>query len=113
LGELYWNFGVAGALIGMLLLGLLLGWINGVCDMSTGASVTRLLILATTIYQTAVRFEGSVAAEYAVWIRSIVGILILHRLFARRGALAGVAVAPVCNGQGGSPALPKFPNLLR
>jgi hypothetical protein len=113
LGELYWNFGVAGALIGMLLLGLLLGWINGVCDMSTGASVTRLLILATTIYQTAVRFEGSVAAEYAVWIRSIVGILILHRLFARRGALAGVAVAPVFNGQGVSPALPKFPNLLR
>jgi len=113
LGELYWNFGLPGALLGMLLLGMLLGWINGVCDMSTGASVTRLLILATTIYQTAVRFEGSVASEYAVWIRSIVGILILHRLFAARGARPGVAAAVAAGPGTGTLALPKFPNLLR
>jgi hypothetical protein len=115
LGELYWNFGWPGVVIGMFLLGTLLGWINGLCDMSAGSSVTRLLILATTIYQVGIRFEASIASEYAVWIRSVVGILIMHRLFARRSA-APEAISNSSSSDAKASydvSLPKFPNLLR
>ncbi len=114
LGEMYWNFGWPGAIIGMTLLGMLLGWINSRCDMSTGSSVTRLLMLGITIYQLGVRFESSIAGEYAVWIRSVAGILILHWLFARRRALDDTAMTSVSNTANVSDgALPRrFPNLL-
>jgi hypothetical protein len=114
LGELYWNFGWIGALAGMLLLGMLLGWINRLCDMSTGTSVTRLLILGITILQLCVRFEASIATEYAVWLRSMLAILLMHWVFAPKRAASTAA----------SPSEPRtslaavlrdgpFPNLLR
>ena len=114
LGELYWNFGWIGAITGMLLLGMLLGWINRLCDMSTGTSVTRLLILGITILQLGVRFEASIATEYAVWLRSIVGILIMHWMFARKTETPAIgsrsesiaAVSPVV-------PVPHFSNILR
>jgi hypothetical protein len=83
LGELYWNFGWPGALIGMSAIGLLLGFIGKRCDLSERRSVTRLLIVAITIYLICVRFEGSIAVNYVVWIRSLAAILLLHWLFAR------------------------------
>lgn len=115
LGELYWNFGWPGALLGMLLIGLLLGWISSLCDMSKAVSVTRLLILATTIYQVAIRFESTIAAEYAVWIRSLVAILIMHWLFYRRGAVPrAISTTPAGDTRTSCDApLPRFPNLLR
>jgi hypothetical protein len=130
LGELYWNFGWSGALAGMLFLGLLLGWINRRCEMSERQSVTRLLILAITVFQTSVRFEGSIAGEYSVWIRSVIGILIMHALFARRArpqpvepmsraaeALSPAAPSAIARLETPRSARaippPKFPNLLR
>jgi hypothetical protein len=117
LGELYWNFGWSGALMGMLGLGLLLGGVNGLCDLSTGPSVTRVLLLAITIFETGVRFEGSIASEYEVWIRSVAGILILHMLFAQRG-LRRSGTQFIASSAGSVPegvsiaASAKFPNLL-
>jgi hypothetical protein len=114
LGELYWNFGWIGALMGMLLVGLLFGWINRLCDLSTGRSVTRLLILAVTITQLGVRFEASIATEYAVWIRSIVAVLLLHWAFARRGATPPAAAdASSTNELAPTRQQIDFPNLLR
>lgn len=84
LGELYWNFGWPGVLLGMALIGGLLGWINARCDLSAQPSLTRLLLIAVTIYSLCVRFEGSIAVEYIVWMRSIAAIALLHLLFARR-----------------------------
>ncbi len=110
LGELYWNFGWIGAIVGMALLGLLLGWVNRLCDMSQATSVTRLLILAITAYQLCIRFEGTIATEFAVWIRSVVGILVMHWLFARStGLQAGSSefAGPVSRDRS-----LKFPNLL-
>ena len=83
LGELYWNFGWPGVLLGMLAIGALLGWIGGRCDLSEHATVTRLLVVAVTIYSLVVRFEGSIAVEYTVWIRSLAAVGILHLVFAR------------------------------
>jgi hypothetical protein len=117
LGELYWNFGWTGALLGMLLLGLVLGWINSLCDLSTGTSVTRLLILAVTIFETGVRFEGSIASEYEVWLRSLAGILILHLLLSRRGLRRSSEISVTSNLAQGAPVATivpseRFPNLL-
>jgi hypothetical protein len=96
LGELYWNFGWPGIVVGMFALGLLLGFINARCDLSERVSLTRLLILVTTIYATIVRFEGSIALEYIVFTRSIAMIGILHLLCARVPARTaeGRAIAP-------------------
>lgn len=119
LGDLYWNFGWPGALVGMLLIGLTLGRINAACDLSGGASVTRLLIIAVGVYELCARFEGSISSEYPVWLRSIAGILLLHWLFARRGlrrpvsaTATGVAATGRPTVSVDAPAVP-FPNLLR
>jgi hypothetical protein len=113
LGELYWNFGWPGAITGMLLLGMLLGWINKLCDLSARTSVTRLLILGISILQLGLRFEASIAAECAVWLRSVIGILLLHWLFAREGAAR--EATPNTESTALEPAirLNRFPNLLR
>jgi len=115
IGELYWNFGWVGALLGMLLLGALMGRINALCDLSREVSVTRLLILGITILQLGLRFEASIAAEYSVWLRSIVGILLLHAMFARGTAQRSAQEArrmPSARPEA-SVALPRFPHLLR
>jgi hypothetical protein len=83
LGELYWNFGWPGVLFGMPLIGWLLGYVNARCDLSKRTSVTRLLVIATTIYLLCVRFEGSIAVEYVLWLRSLLAVFGLHLLFAR------------------------------
>jgi len=117
LGELYWNFGWAGALIGLLVIGLVLGYTSALCDLSTATSVTRLLILAITIFEFGVRFEGSIATEFEVWVRSVAGILLLHLLLSRRGlrhtAYASLASFEGSGLDGTPPAAPeRFPNLM-
>lgn len=97
LGELYWNFGWAGILIGMPLIGILMGTVNGLCDLSQRRSLTRLLVIVTTIYATCIRFEGGIALEYIVWLRSLGMILILHWIFARpvlRAARTRLSLTP-------------------
>jgi hypothetical protein len=117
LGELYWNFGWSGALIGLLIIGLLLGYINVLCDLSTGISVTRLLLLAISIFEIGVRFEGSIATEYEVWLRSVAGILLLHLLLSRPGLRrdqhASIMSFERCEtDQPSATALGNFPNIM-
>jgi hypothetical protein len=83
LGEFYWNFGWPGIVAGMLAFGFMLGFINSKCDLSERRSLTRLLVLVTVIYATIVRFEGSIALEYIVLVRSLALIWLMHALFAR------------------------------
>ena len=110
IGELYWNFGWVGAVVGMLLLGLLLGWINRLCDLSAYTSVTRLLVMGITILQVGVRFEASIATEYSVWLRSIAGIMLMHWIFSRNGMVRPVAPTSMRPGVLERPA--RFSNLL-
>ena len=83
LGEFYWNFGWPGIVAGMLAFGFMLGFINSKCDLSERRTLTRLLVLVTVIYATIVRFEGSIALEYIVLMRSLAIIWVMHMLFAR------------------------------
>ncbi|MEP7244946.1 MAG: hypothetical protein ABI885_14875 [Gammaproteobacteria bacterium] len=116
-GELYWNFGWGGVLVGLPLTGLLLGFIGSRCDLSRSSSVTRLLVLVATAQCLCMGFGGSIAMSYVIWLRSLGAIGILHLLLARRSGPQqprarsehrdtgmAEAFAPV--------ALARFPNVL-
>jgi hypothetical protein len=87
-GELYWNFGWAGVLIGMTAIGAALGTIAAKCNLADRISLTRMLVLIATIKALCIDFEGSIAVAYVVWFRSLAAIGLLHLLFARRATAA-------------------------
>jgi hypothetical protein len=88
LGELYWNFGWSGVLIGMTAIGLICGWIGARFNLAEFRTVTRVLVTVITIKQLIVGFEGSISDIYVVWLRAIAGIGILHLIFARVPAVS-------------------------
>jgi hypothetical protein len=83
LGEWYWNFGLAGVIVGMALSGALLGYISARFDPSSRTSITRVLVIIVTLYLLVARSEGQVEIQYALWARSMLLIGLLHLLFAR------------------------------
>ncbi|MDP8986459.1 MAG: hypothetical protein M3N97_15750 [Pseudomonadota bacterium] len=89
LGELYWNFGWPGVLMGMSTIGGILGFVGARFNLGAGKTVTRLLIVVVTIKQVVMGFEGVIAASYVVWLRSMAGIGLLHLLLARLPARSG------------------------
>jgi hypothetical protein len=66
----------------MYLIGFFLGWINSRFALSEARSLTRFLVLVTTIYLPCMRFEGNIAMEYIVWMRSLAMVAVLHLIFA-------------------------------
>jgi hypothetical protein len=119
LGELYWNFGWAGILLGMPLIGMLLGYVGGRCSLEHHQSLTRLLILMATVQTLCIGFGGSIPVSYIVWMRSVAAIGLLHLV------LAKPAAAPERRSAGGgaqdarpAPLLPvhpspRFSNIMR
>jgi hypothetical protein len=83
LGELYWNFGWSGVVLGMALIGLICGWVGARFNPAEFRTVTRVLVTVVTIKQLILGFEGAIADIYVVWLRSLAGIAILHLIFAR------------------------------
>jgi hypothetical protein len=83
LGELYWNFGWLGVVIGMGIIGLICGWVGARFNLAEYRTVTRILVTVVTIKLLIVGFEGAVASCYVVWLRSLAAIGILHLIFAR------------------------------
>ena len=83
LGELYWNFGWLGVLIGMSMIGSLFGYLGYRFDMSAGPSITKFMVAAVTVKCLIMGFESTIAVMYVVWIRSMAAIGILHLIFAR------------------------------
>jgi hypothetical protein len=114
LGELYWNFGGLGAVLGMAVIGALLGWVGARFELSESVTLSRVLILAMTIQILVQGFEASIANQYSTWLRLMLGIGVLHVLFARMPVAResrdptpeqAPALLPV--------AVPRFPNLMR
>jgi hypothetical protein len=116
LGELYWNFGWTGAVLGMGLIGVICGWVGARFNLLEFSTVTRILVTVVTIKQLIVGFEGAIAPSYVVWLRSLAAIGILHLIFARvpvvsrwfQPANAGPNVVPADR----SRSERMFPNLL-
>jgi hypothetical protein len=116
LGELYWNFGWPGVIVGMSLIGAICGVI-GRFNLREAPTVTRLLVFALTIQLVVHGFEGSIAASYVVWLRSLAAVGLLHWVFARRRVAPPVSSHPdataarILRGTGFTTR--PFPHLLR
>jgi hypothetical protein len=112
IGELYWNFGFVGVAMGMLLIGILLGVVCGRFDPSLHSSITGVLVLIVTFYELVARRGGQIEIEYAVWIRTLLLIGLLHLVFARQRGIRMPGGSPAPREPTGSLSL-RFPNLLR
>jgi len=116
LGELYWNFGWPGVVLGMTFIGMICGWVGARFNPAEFRTVTRVLVTVVTIKQLILGFEGAIADIYVVWLRSLAGIGLLHLVFARvpvvsglfRPASPGSDAVPAGQFRGGR----LFPNLL-
>jgi hypothetical protein len=112
LGELYWNFGWFGVVLGMALNGSLFGYLAGRFNLAEARTVTGLLVLVLTIKQLVVGFEGAIGPQYVVWLRSVAGVALLQLLFARIPAAARER-SPAVEKVADSADAVAFPNLLR
>ncbi|MDR3416933.1 MAG: hypothetical protein P4L83_12170 [Nevskia sp.] len=83
LGELYWNFGWAGVTLGMFAIGLLFGFLGSRFDLSATATLTRVMIAVVTMRAIVLGFEGAIAPQYVVWMRSMLAVGLLHLVLAR------------------------------
>ena len=100
LGELYWNFGMSGAIAGMLIIGLIFGQLGGALLDRSAMTVPRFIMLLMSTYFLAVRFEGNIAAEYSTFVRLVILIWVADRLL----RLFGVSLAvPPADGAPSTP----------
>jgi len=122
LGELYWNFGWSGVVVGMMLIGALCGYVGAGFNLRDYRTVTRILVTVITIKQLIVSFESSIADCYVTWLRSLAGVGILHLMFARVPAVSRFFQSSSAGSKSGPdsesvsieplPANRLFPNLL-
>ena len=117
MGELYWNFGYPGVVVGMLVFGALLGYVSGRFDPSVETSITRVLVIMVTLYNTVVGGGGQIEISYVMWPRLLVMIWILHLIFSRpvflRAPGAASSTLPTIEPRPmGVPPM-RFENLLR
>ncbi len=86
LGEMYWNFGWAGVMVGMSVFGVGIGFIGGRFDCTRGITITDLLVLLITTQFLIIASEGTIAVQYVQWMRAIAIIALLHFVFAKKRA---------------------------
>ncbi len=117
LGELYWNFGWPGVVLGMPLIGFLFGFIGARFNLREGRTVTNLLVTVVTLHYVVQGFEGTIAVSYVVWLRSLAAVGLLHLAFARDRVRRETRTWQPDQGiidEGGRIDDPRpFPNLLR
>ena len=77
-GELYWNFGWPGLIVGMFAIGAVMAAVASAVRLDTRCSLPRYLLLLLTIYLLCLRFEGALAGTYTIWMRAAVLLFLIH-----------------------------------
>jgi len=115
IGELYWNFGWPGVLVGMSAIGTICGLVAR-RNLAECRTVTHLLLTVITVELVVHGFEGSMAGTYVVLQRSLAAVGLLHLIFAKlpvTGNSRGTIVRSSLGLSEESKSLIPFPNLLR
>lgn len=79
-GELYWNFGWTGLVIGMMTIGAVMAAVASSIRLDKNATLPRFLFILMTVYLLSLRFETAIAEVYAVWGRAVLLLLLLNAL---------------------------------
>ncbi len=77
-GELYWNFGWPGLIIGMILIGSIMASLATMLRLDTVQTLPRFLFLLMTVYVLTLRFETAIAQNYTVWARAALLLILLN-----------------------------------
>lgn len=77
LGELYWNFGMTGVVVGMLLIGVVFGYLGSAFSMGRMTTLPRFMVLLLAAYYLAIRFEVNIALQYSTFIRLVLLVAIV------------------------------------
>jgi hypothetical protein len=78
LGELFWNFGWAGVILGMMVLGAIMGRLGAAFRLDSMLTAIKFLLLLTTIYVLVFRSESSIALSFTIWVRLTLLLLLMH-----------------------------------
>jgi hypothetical protein len=90
LGDLYWNFGMPGVVVGMLCIGMMIGYLASTFSVGLAITLPRFLVLLLATYLLAIRFEGNIALQYSTFLRLVfliwlmdaaIGFFGLHQQF--------------------------------
>jgi hypothetical protein len=112
LGELYWNFGWMGVLLGMGAFGTLLGFVGMKFNLEQEVTLTRILVLLITVQSMCIGFSGTMPVSYLLWMRSMAAIGLMHLLFARKAPAATLTRANIApEGRSPPPQSPSQPAL--
>jgi hypothetical protein len=80
LGELYWDFGMPGAILGMAIIGAIFSWLSAALLEGAASTVPRFMMLLMSTYYLVVRFEDNIANQYSVFVRLMILIWVGDRL---------------------------------
>jgi hypothetical protein len=80
LGELYWDFGMPGAILGMAIIGAIFSWLSAALLERTPLTVPRFMMLLMSTYYLVVRFEDNIANQYSVFVRLMILIWLGDRM---------------------------------
>lgn len=83
-GELYWNYGYFGVVIGMFLIGIVLALFAVCFRMDRLPSIAKYTLLLAVIYLVCLRFEGGLGQQYTLWFRVLVAFSLLHLIMPKK-----------------------------
>lgn len=71
LGDLYWNFGMPGVVVGMFIIGMTIAYLASTFSVGLAITLPRFLVLLLATYLLAIRFEGNIALQYSTFLRLV------------------------------------------
>jgi hypothetical protein len=103
LGDLYWNFGWTGIVVGMTIIGAFMAWAATKFRLDTNLTAPKFLFLVITIYFLILMAEGGIALVYTLWARVAVVFLLIHAFVPKKRTSASAHRRRPGGGHGGGP----------